>query len=201
MQTGEMAWDVAMGCCLGEEVIVTSVLPKRNRLRETRKQAQPTGCPLSHRSPRKLGTSYGVLQLIFKLREISSQDNWYIYNMRKSRDRWLCTQSRPRKGLCAKVWDVRARWLCMVHDNSFDLYISHFYYIQNESDSFGNESPRNSRFTRFRRFYICPDPCIVAGDTALRSLPLFCLPVSIPHPNMAVLAQFFELREVPHITG
>ena len=57
--------------------------------------------------------------------------------------------------------------------HSFDLHISHFYYIQNESDSFGNESPRNSRFTRFRRSYICPDPCTVAGDTRLRSLPGF----------------------------
>ena len=73
---------------------VTSVLPKGNRLRETRKWAQPTGCPLSHWSPRKLRTSYGVLQLIFKLREVSSHENWYIYIVRKSRDRWLCTQSQ-----------------------------------------------------------------------------------------------------------
>ena len=73
---------------------VTSVLPKLNRLRETQKQAQPTGCPLSHRCPKKLGTSYGVLQLIFKLREVSSHENWYIYIVRKSHDRWLCTQSR-----------------------------------------------------------------------------------------------------------
>ena len=85
--------------------------------------------------------------------------------------------------------------------HSFDLYISHFHYVQNESDSIENESPRNYRFTRFRRSYIRPDPCTVAGDMGLRSLPRFCLPVFIPHPNMAVLTQFFELREVPHITG
>ena len=33
---------------------VMSVLPKQNRLRETQKQAQPTGCPLSHWCPKKL---------------------------------------------------------------------------------------------------------------------------------------------------
>ena len=54
---------------------VMSVLPKRNRLRETRKRAQPTGCPLSHWCPKKLGSSYGVSQLIFKLREVSSHEN------------------------------------------------------------------------------------------------------------------------------
>ena len=96
---------------------VMSVLPKRNQLQETRKWAQPTGCPLSHQSPRKLGTSYGVSQLISKLREVSSHENWYIYIMRKSCDRWLCTQSRSRKGPCAKVWDVRVRWLCTVCDS------------------------------------------------------------------------------------
>ena len=58
---------------------VTSVLPKRNRLQETRKRAQPTGCPLSHQCPKKLGSGYGVLQLIFKLREVCSHENWYIY--------------------------------------------------------------------------------------------------------------------------
>ena len=97
---------------------VTSVLPKRNWLRETRKQAQPTGCPLSHQSPRKLGTSYGVSQLIFKLREVSSHENWYIYIVRKSHDRWLCTQSQSRKGPCTKVWEICARWLCTVHDTT-----------------------------------------------------------------------------------
>ena len=61
---------------------VTSVLPKQNRLRETQKQAQPTGCPLSHWCPKKLRSGYGVLQLIFKLREVSSHENWYIYIMR-----------------------------------------------------------------------------------------------------------------------
>ena len=77
--------------------IVTSVLPKLKWLQETQKQAQPTGCPLSHQCPRILRSSYGVLQLIFKLREISSHENWYIYTMRKSHDQWLCTQSQISK--------------------------------------------------------------------------------------------------------
>ena len=111
--------------CHGAIVLsVTSVLPKRNRLRETWKRAQPTGCPLSHQCPKKLGSSYGVSQLIFKLREVSSHENWYIYIVRKSRDRWLCTQSQSRKGLCAKVWDVHARWLCTVHDSIPSLGLS-----------------------------------------------------------------------------
>ena len=101
-------------------LIVMSVLPKRNWLWETRKWAQPTGCPLSHWCPRKLGSSYGVSQLIFKLREVSSHEKWYIYIVRKSRDRWLCTQSRSRKGPCAKVWDVCAWWLCTVRDTRVD---------------------------------------------------------------------------------
>ena len=95
---------------------VTSILPKWNGLQETQKWAQPTGCPLSHWCPKKLGSSYGVLQLIFKLREVCSHENWYIYIMRKSCDRWLCTQSWSQKGPCAKVWDIHAWWLCMVHD-------------------------------------------------------------------------------------
>ena len=37
--------------------------------------------------------------------------------MRKSRDRWLCTQSQSQKGLCTKVWDVHVQWLCTVRDN------------------------------------------------------------------------------------
>ena len=47
--------------------------------------------PLSHWCPRKLRSSYGVLQLIFKLREVCSHENWYIYIVRKSHDWWLCT--------------------------------------------------------------------------------------------------------------
>ena len=94
-------------CVCSELAPVMSVLPKRNRLRETQKWAQPTGCPLSHQCPRKLRTSYGVSQLIFKLREVSSHENWYIYIMGKSRDWWLCTQSRSRKGPC--VWERSMR--------------------------------------------------------------------------------------------
>ena len=55
----------------------------------------------------------------FKLREVNSHENWYIYIVRKSRDQWLCTQSWSRKGLCTKVWDIRARWLCMVCDREY----------------------------------------------------------------------------------
>ena len=87
--------------------IVTSVLPKPNQLQEAQKWAQPTGCPLSHRCPRKLGTGYGVLQLIFKLREVSSHENWYIYIVRKSRDWWLCTQSQSQKRPCMRETSVR----------------------------------------------------------------------------------------------
>ena len=56
-------------------IIVTSVLPKWNRLQETRKWAQPTGCPLSHWYLSHSGQVIGVSQLIFKLREISSHGN------------------------------------------------------------------------------------------------------------------------------
>ena len=95
-----------------------SVLPKLNRLQETWKWAQPTGCPLSHWCPGKLRSSYGVSQLMFKLREISSHENWYIYSVRKSRDQWLCTQAWILKRSVHKMWDIHAWWLCLVHDRS-----------------------------------------------------------------------------------
>ena len=112
-----------------------SVLPKLNRLRETQKRAQPTGCPLSHRCPRKLRSSYGVSQLIFKLREISSHENQYIYTMRKSHDQWLCTQSQISKRSMRKMWDVRAWWLCMVCDKH--CAIQSFSFIQYVILSYG----------------------------------------------------------------
>ena len=38
--------------------------------------------PFSHWCPKKLRSGYGVLQLIFKLREVCSHENWYIYIMK-----------------------------------------------------------------------------------------------------------------------
>ena len=111
---------------------VMSVLPKLNWLWETWKWAQPTGCPLSHWCRRKLRSSYWVLQLIFKLRETSSHENWYIYTMRKSGDQWLCTQSQISKRsvhvgkVCAQ--NVGCPWAVAVH-SSWHYPLSSYWIV------------------------------------------------------------------------
>ena len=102
----------------GKGIGVTTILPRLNRV--PRVPDVGSAYRLSPQSPvsESLRKSHRVSQMIFKLRELSSRENWYIYIVRKSRDRWLCTQSRIGKRsvrvgkVCAQECGMsHAQWL------------------------------------------------------------------------------------------
>ena len=67
-----------IGCfiiCLSELTdCVMTVLLKMNRCQVTQRQAQPTGCPLSHQCPRYSGLVLGDVTYGIQAREVSSHE-------------------------------------------------------------------------------------------------------------------------------
>ena len=77
---------------------------------------------------------------------------------------------------------------------TFFYYFLYFCYMKMVSNSFVNGTTRFFWFTRFQRWYIHPDPCTVGGDTGIRNLPAFCLPILVPHPNTVILVISLSYR-------